>query len=156
MDTDVQFRVHETVLILVHQSAECLFQLLSISHLSSSVDDFREECLTFVDNLMAKGIFDGRIVTFDEMAFTVLHRERRFPYAEVSVTVHMYTKSASKRTNRSTAQDRNLSLFDRRGHDCANCKGIKSKPVGGRLQGNDRTFFLSLFSPSVRIRVSVS
>jgi hypothetical protein len=41
-------------------------------HLSSSVNDFREEGLAFVDDLMAERILDGGIVAFDKMAFAVL------------------------------------------------------------------------------------
>lgn len=45
------------------------------AYLSRSIDDFGQECLAFVDNLMAESVFDGRIVAFDEMTFAVLYGE---------------------------------------------------------------------------------
>lgn len=49
--------------------------------LSCGVDDFGEKRLSFVDNFMAEGILDGRIVTLDKMAFAVLDGQGRLPCA---------------------------------------------------------------------------
>lgn len=51
------------------------------TNLSSGIDDFGEKRLAFVDNLMAEGILDRRIVALDKMAFAVLDRQRGFACA---------------------------------------------------------------------------
>lgn len=83
MDADVQFRIHQTVFILWHMSASLtlLHNMFVWSHLSCSVDDFRQKRLAFVDNLMAECVLDRRIVTLDEMAFAILDCQRGFACA---------------------------------------------------------------------------
>lgn len=48
------------------------------AYLSRSIDDLGQEGLPFVDNLMAEGVFNGRVVALDKMAFAVLDGEGRF------------------------------------------------------------------------------
>jgi hypothetical protein len=69
----VQLGVHETVFVL-GSCQRIVFHALACAcpYLSSSVNDFREEGLAFVDDLMAERILDGGIVAFDKMAFAVL------------------------------------------------------------------------------------
>jgi hypothetical protein len=52
-----------------------LFALDCFAHLSRSIDDLGQKGLAFVDDLMTESVFDGRIVTFDKVAFAVLHGE---------------------------------------------------------------------------------
>lgn len=54
----------------------CLKQ--NITNLSSCVDNFRRKVLTLVPDLFAEGVFDGRIVAFDEVTVDVSDSERGF------------------------------------------------------------------------------
>jgi hypothetical protein len=43
------------------------------AYLTSSVNDLRQVCLAFVDDLMTERILDGGIVALDKVAFAVLY-----------------------------------------------------------------------------------
>lgn len=45
------------------------------AHLSRRIDDLSQKCLTFVYDLVAECVFDGRVVTFNKVAFAVLDGE---------------------------------------------------------------------------------
>ena len=81
MDTDVQLGIHQTVFILhltVSRRCKNLLLLASSSNLACGVDNFREEGLTLVDDLMAESVLDRGIVAFNEVAFAVSDGERGF------------------------------------------------------------------------------
>jgi len=80
VDANVQLRIHQTVFIL-----------------SRRIDDFCEEGLALVDDLMAEGVLDRGVIAFDKVAFTILDGQGRF-------------------ADRTTSKDGDLSLLDRGRH----------------------------------------
>ena len=88
MDADVQLRVHQAVFILIARVSIVFLPLEQVPHLSRRVDDFCEERLALVDDLVAEGILDRGVIAFDEVALAVLDCEGRFACALRSVCVH--------------------------------------------------------------------
>ncbi len=50
----------------------------SVRYLASSVDDLSVIILAFMSNDLAKGVFDCRVIAFDEVAIDELYGQRRF------------------------------------------------------------------------------
>lgn len=55
-----------------------------MSDLSRSINDLGCIFLTFVEDLVTKGILDRWVVTFNKMALTVLYSQRRFAFNTIS------------------------------------------------------------------------
>ena len=101
MYADVQFGVHEAVFILIPNVSRARSGFLqSMANLSSSVDDFGEKRLAFVDDLMTKCILNRRVVTFDEVAFAILNSEGRFACAQSQPLVDHVTPAHDVPTER--------------------------------------------------------
>lgn len=45
------------------------------SYLASRIDNLRRICLSLENNFVTKGVLDGWVVAFDEVAFTVLNSQ---------------------------------------------------------------------------------
>ncbi len=66
-------RLYSSCNLFISHYWRTLLSLESDSNLACGVDDFGEERLPLVENLMAERVLYCGIVAFDEVAFAVLH-----------------------------------------------------------------------------------
>ena len=90
MDADKVLGVQDRILILVllassfacHPAARRggSFLKRTSTHLACRIHDLRRELFSLEMNLFGKGVFNGRVVTFNKVSLDELDRERGFPY----------------------------------------------------------------------------